>query len=323
MKFDVVIGNPPYQGENHQQIYPSFYLAAHQIAKCVEMIFPIGWQEPKNANNLKILNNATIKEDKQIVFINNKHNVFQNVPGAEWTNIIMWKEGYNNNLNGKQLILIEGKNPEHKHLNYETSQIKKPIEIVNLGRLVYSYSDFETLSHLTSSRKPYGLSTDVIKNTEKYGLKPIFDNKCKSNDIKIYCKSGIVKYAPHDYQLPKCTKHLKKYKVFVAYAWGNMSEKTGLGGAYSDIIIAAPNEICTESYLESGGFDNFEIARRHAKYLMTKFLRALLYLNKFSQHSTTSWDAIPIQTYEEPWWSLTIEEIDNHLMDKYNIPQDI
>ena len=56
---------------------------------------------------------------------------------------------------------------------------------------------------------------------------------------------------------------------------------------------------------------------------MTKFLRALLYLNKFSQHSTTSWDAIPIQTYEEPWWSLTIEEIDNHLMDKYNIPQDI
>lgn len=323
MKFDVVIGNPPYQADNHQQIYPAFYLYARDIAQCVELIFPIGWQSPKNANNLRLLNNADIKEDAQIVFINNKHNVFQNIAGAEWTNIIMWIKDYDNGLQGKQLILTEGTNGVYKHLNYETSQIEKPIEIISLASLVKSFGNFSSFSSITSARKPYGLSTDVISNTEKYGLEPLFDSRTNKNDFKIYCKSAEVKYAPFNYRLPKKTKSISKYKVFVAYAWGNMSEKTGLGGAFSDVIIASPNEICTESYLETGCFDDFNTAQKHAKYLMTKFLRALLYLNKFSQHSTTSWDAIPIQTYDEKWWALSIEEIDNHLMDKYKIPQDI
>ena len=84
-----------------------------------------------------------------------------------------------------------------------------------------------------------------------------------------------------------------------------------------------PGEACTETYLESGLFDSFEIAQKHAKYLMTKFCRALLYVNKFSQHSTSSWGAIPIQDYSEEWWSETIDKIDEHLFDKYCIPEEI
>ena len=47
MKFDVVIGNPPYQGDNHQQLYPDFYLQARKCANQACLIFPTGWQEPK------------------------------------------------------------------------------------------------------------------------------------------------------------------------------------------------------------------------------------------------------------------------------------
>ena len=63
--------------------------------------------------------------------------------------------------------------------------------------------------------------------------------------------------------------------------------------------------------------------QKHAKYLMTKFLRALLYVNKFSQHSTTAWGAIPIQNYSERFWCDSIEEIDNALMEKYQVPLNI
>ena len=52
---------------------------------------------------------------------------------------------------------------------------------------------------------------------------------------------------------------------------------------------------------------------------MTRFLRALLYVNKFSQHSTTAWGAIPIQDYSEEWWNQSIDVIDNRLMEKYRI----
>lgn len=111
--------------------------------------------------------------------------------------------------------------------------------------------------------------------------------------------------------------------MFVPYAWGAMNENVGLGGAYSNIIIGSPYEACTETYLESGCFDSLIKARYHAKYLMTKFLRALLYVNKYSQHSTSAWGSIPIQDYSESWWDETINEIDDHLFDKYNIPVDI
>ena len=96
-----------------------------------------------------------------------------------------------------------------------------------------------------------------------------------------------------------------------------------LGGAYSNIIIASPNDICTETYLESGCFDDYNTAKKHAKYLMTRFFRALYFLNKFSQNSTYSWEAIPQQDYSESWWDKSIKEIDDELMKKYNIPENI
>lgn len=93
MKFDAVVGNPPYQGNNHQQIYPYFYLAARKTSNnYVSLIFPTGWQEPKNANNLSKLNNPEIKADRQIIHIDNCQNVFPGISGAEWVNIILWQK---------------------------------------------------------------------------------------------------------------------------------------------------------------------------------------------------------------------------------------
>ena len=326
MKFDFCIGNPPYQGENHTQLYPDFYLAGRKIASCLEMIFPTGWQAPKNANNLRVLNNKSIKEDPQIVFINNKHNAFLNITGAEWTNIIMWKEGYDNGLNGKQKILTDSKNESIEQLKYDVSQIEKPKEILELFDCVKRKGNFESLSFYVSSLKPYGLRTDFLDDPLKYNLPKIQEEKKQTNDILIY---GLKKrrlstcYIPFDYPLPKRTLSIFKYKVFVPYAWGGGDSKAGLGGTYANIILGKPNEICTETFLETGCFEDFYMAQYHAKYLMTKFLRALLYINKFSQHSTRAWGAIPVQTYEESWWNKSIEDIDKCLMQKYNVPQNI
>ena len=104
MKFNAVVGNPPYQGTNHSQIYPYFYLTSIMIGENVSLIFPIGWQEPKNGNNLGKLNTESIKADKQIVFIDNRQNVFPGISGAEWTNVILWKKQYDNGLGGNQKI---------------------------------------------------------------------------------------------------------------------------------------------------------------------------------------------------------------------------
>lgn len=148
------------------------------------------------------------------------------------------------------------------------------------------------------------------------------EERISNTDIKVI---GLkqVRYIPRDYPLPKRTSALDKYKVFVPYAWGNMSPTAGLGGAFADIIIAKPYEICTETYLESGCFDSLDKAQKHAKYLMTKFARAMLFVNKTSQHSTTAWGDVPVQDYTEYWWNKSIADIDEHLFAKYNVPADI
>ena len=323
MKFTAVVGNPPYQGENHQQIYPYFYLAARELGKFVSLIFPTGWQNPKDGNNLRLLNKKDIKEDPQIIFIDNRQNVFPGISGAEWTNIILWKQDYDNGFNGRQKIYTNGENSQLKLLSTERNHDQKPKEIKEMAEIVASFNNFLPMQSITSVLKPYGLRTDVIKDPTKYKLPPIYVNQNDKSDIKLYALSGKIYYLDKNYPIPKKTKAFNKYKVFVPYAWGNMSENTGLGGAYSDIIIGKPYEIVTETYQEQGPFNTISDAKKHAKFLMTKFTRALLYLNKHSQHSTTAWGAVPVQDYSEKWWDKTVDKIDKELMKKYKIPRNI
>lgn len=322
MKFDVVIGNPPYQGDNHQQLYPDFYLQARKCANQACMIFPTGWQEPKTANGLGKLNKEDIKHDKQIVVIDNRQNVFPDVGGAEWTNIVLWKRFYDNGLDGKQRILTNGENPQDVRLLINKSDKEKPEEIMEMARIVSGFPGFKSMQTITSVRKPYGLSTDVIRDPQKYGLPEIFDKKMNDDDMVLYGDRRKKYYIAKDYPLPRTSVAFDKYKVLYTYAWGGMDGKY-LGGSYSDIIIAEPFEICTETYQEQGAYSTKDEARKHAKYILTRFARALLYMNKHSRHSTTAWGAVPIQSFTESWWSQSIADIDKRLMEKYNIPSNI
>ena len=324
MKFTAVVGNPPYQesSSNNTKLYPYFYTSAMQLAEEVLLIFPTAWQEPKKTNGLQLLNKKEIKEDPQIVVIDNRHNVFPGVAGAEWTNIIHWKKNFNNGLSGKQKILTDGNNETIERLICDTKDIKKPIELIKMSDIIAQSKNFISIERITSSTKPYGLRTDAGENPSKYNLEPMQDNRQSESDIKIVCGTDNIKYVPNNYKLPKENKTKNKFKVFVPNAWGNLS-KHYIGGAYANIILANPNEICTETYIESGCFNDIETTIKHAKYLMTRFCRALLFINKFSILCSNSWGAIPLQDYSEEWWDKSIDEIDDELFKKYNIPEDI
>lgn len=290
------------------------------------MIFPTGWQEPKNANNLKKLNNKETKEDKQIIFIDNKQNVFPGISGAEWTNVILWKKGCDNELDGKQKVLTNGKDENIIKLITDKSDIVKPDEIVKLSKIVTNSPGFVSLQSCTSTRKPYGLRTDVLDNPKKYNLPQIYDKPQYDDDIAIYGlknRKFIKCYIEKDYPIPKITSNIQRFTVLIGKAWGNFSSNY-IGGAYADIVISKPNEICTENFLESGSFNNFKSAQKHAKYIMTKFCRALVFMNKYSQdNSRDKWISVPVQDYSEEWWEDSIAEIDEHLFEKYNIPENI
>ena len=92
---------------------------------------------------------------------------------------------------------------------------------------------------------------------------------------------------------------------------------------FSDIIVAKPYEIATETYQEQGCYNSIDKAIAHAKYIMTRFARACLYIKKTSQHSTNAWGSVPQQDFSEEWWKESIDVIEENLFNKYNIPNNI
>lgn len=322
-KFDAVVGNPPYQGVNGQQIYVDFYLSGRNIADNLCMIFPTGWQGYGQANGLSKMNTPEIKQDKQIVYIKNLVDVFPTVTGAKNTNIILWEKGSDNSLAGMQSIFENGQNIIKK-LPLSRSDVKKPHQIKELTEIVLRQASKYSIANIVSTNRPYGIRTDAFKNKQKYGLEFISETRLNPDDIKIYGVKNEIQFMPRDMidKLPK-TGFYDKYKLFIPKAWGNMSQSY-LGGAYSNIIFAKPFEICTETYNEVGGFRDAEYIRFIAKYLMTKYARALLFSNKVSQDtSRIIYCNIPQENFSEPWWDESIDSINSHLFKKYNVPQDI
>ena len=325
MKFDVVIGNPPYQ-EGNYQIYTDFYVNAIKQANHVCLIFPTGWQQFKTANGLKKMNDIKIKRDNQIVQIDNRQNVFEGVAGAEWTNIILWKRFYDNGLNGKQRILLEGKYQGEALLPVSKSDIEKPKEIFSIAEKVGAFES-EKISSIGSASKPYGFRADPIDNPQKYNL-TLSDTRTNHYNVRLFGNKN--RKRSHTFieksKLIRESEMLESFKIFVPKAWGNMDERKGyLGGAFSEILIAKPFDACSEMYIEFGPFNDVSEAKNAKKYFYTKFFRAVFYKDKTSQNTARdTYRSVPLQNFtnnSDIDWSQSIAQIDQQLYKKYGLDE--
>ena len=338
MKFDYVIGNPPYQdSENHMRLYPDFYVSCLRVGKNVELIFPVGWQEPKNANNLRKMNVPEIKEDRQIVFIDNVHNVFQGITGAEWTNIILWKQGFDNGLGGKQKIYTEGKNPVITQL-YTDKVLQLPPILESIKSKVMQ-SNFVSLTSIMYLQNKYNLDvllrehpecrneiscgTDKRMRSNAFDKVSVFFDDKQDDSIKVV---GLVKgkrafrYIPTKYFM--ANEATDKYKVLMPVA----SNAGVFGSILSPFEIAYPNVGYTETFMAIGAFDTELEASNVFKYLKTKFVRTMLGILKTNQNGKREvWACVPLQDYtsfSDIDWSQSISDIDRQLYAKYGLTQE-
>ena len=79
----------------------------------------------------------------------------------------------------------------------------------------------------------------------------------------------------------------------------------------------------TDTFLCIGQFEQLTDAQALEKYLKSKFLRALLSINKVTQDNPKRvWSLIPIQDFtfnSDIDWSKSISEIDQQLYEKYGL----
>lgn len=333
MKFDVVIGNPPYQDESkgdndnfHAPIYNEFYDLSESISDLVTLITPARFlfdagSTPK-AWNKKMLSD---KHFKVVSFFNKSDEIFPNTDIKGGVAISMWdvKESFGSIKNQYAPAGIYIPFPK-------LTSIMKKVSLISseyLDSIVYAPENYKFTEKLHNDN-PTVISR--LSKGHKYDLKSnVFDKlndiffkvqpKDNSNYVKIIGLSHlkrVERYIRSDYVTNNT--NFKKWKVFIPKANGSGA----LGETLSKPLIGKPFVGNTQTFISIGNFNSEYEAQALMKYIKTKFARVMLGILKITQDNTrTRWRLVPMQDFtsnSDIDWQKSIHEIDQQLYKKYD-----
>lgn len=326
MKFDAVVGNPPYQ-EQYQgdsnganPVYHLFIDVARQLCERGTFIHPARFlfnvgKTPKEWNE-RILND---KHFKIIQYWQSSFDLFPTVDIKGGVAISAWNKD-------KIIKPIKAFYPYEelfsiiekiKATNFTPfSNIVAPVGIYRLTDDLYS-------ENLWAQNRPsIGHKYDVTSNVFEVFPELFFDEKPMDgfDYIKIYGRknnSRTIQWIKKNYV--KVPENFGKYKVFIAKANGSGI----LGEVLSFPVIGEPLEGHTFTFLSIGSFDSKEEANACLKYISTKFTRIVLGSLKPTQDNLKeTWANVPMQcfsTNSDIDWAQSLHDIDQQLFVKYGL----
>lgn len=318
MKFDVIIGNPPYQMSDGgaqasaSPIYQYFIEKAKKLnPKYLCMIIPARWYA--GGKGLDKFRENMLK-DKHIVELHDFTDASECFSGVEIKGGVcyfLWNRDTENDCKVTSHLL-----------NNITSVMTRPLlendsdsfirynEAISILRKVQVLKE-ESFSTIVSSRKPFGLETN-FKNFSK--------EKSEKENTKIYANQnqGYVNKS----QVSKNENWINLWKILIPKAVGS--------GKMNELrlkpIIAEPNSCCTETYVVIGPFEKKDVMENCENYVKTTFFHFMLGLKKYTQDTTSKTYAfVPLQDFTSTSdidWTKSIPEIDAQLYKKYNLTQE-
>ena len=305
MKFDVIIGNPPYQlsdGGNGASAKPIYHLFVEQAKKLkpryLSMIIPARWYA--GGKGLDIFRNSMLTDDRLRIIHDfvDASDCFTGVEIKGGVCYFLWDRDYHGDCticsHSGNKIVSEMKRPLLENNCDTFIRYNDAIQILHKIR---QFSE-KTFDNLVSPRKPFGLATD-FRNYAK--------NKDMIHSLKIYAQKDTGYISPN--QIEKNKEWINLWKVYIP-------EAIGSGNMETDVVkplLGEPNTVCSETYVVVNPTNEKQIAENIISYINTKFFHFLLGLKKITQHTTSkTYSFIPIQNFTK---SLT----DKDLYDKYNL----
>lgn len=311
MKFDVIIGNPPYQisdsghAASAKPIYHKFIeLSILLSPKYITMITPSRWMtggKGLDKFRKKMLNDKRISH---IVDFKNSFECFPSVSIEGGVSFFLWNREHRDSC-----LYVDANNEKTSlvHLNRYNTMVRNIVGINVIEKVMSSSQCF--LSDTILSRKPFGLSTFFKEYSaiKKPGYIGLFGNKKLMKDCAGfgYVKASVVQ---------KNNEVIPRYKVLVPAARGRSSsvKQQVLGNP----IFCPPQSICSETYIVVGSYDSEYECNNMISYVKTKFFRFMVSLKKETQHaSQLVYGFVPHLPMSQEW-------SDEKLYKKYNLTQE-
>lgn len=324
MRFNAVVGNPPYQEEGlntrKAPLYHLFYDAANKLSNYVTLITPARFlfdagQTPKKWNE-KMLNDVHFKV---VNYFPDSKDVFNTV-----------------DIKGGVAIGLINKQEQFGRIGIFTvyNELNSIIEKVVKNPLM----DFSSMMDIVSSRGLYRFSEQLFIDSpnakEKLGkgtgnmiasnvfekLPEVFKTDKTDNSISFIGRLNnerVQRFVDKKYIIQN--EYLSTYNVIIPKSNGT--------GAYGEVlskpIISEKWQGSTDTFISIGIFDNYSEAQALLKYLNTKFLRSMLGIKKATQdNSKNVWEYVPIQDFTSESdidWNVSIADIDKQLYLKYGL----
>ena len=338
LKFDVVIGNPPYQDESkgdndnyRAPIYNDFYDLSIQLSNLVTLITPARFlfnagSTPKDWNR-KMLNNEHFKIIK---YIANSGDVFPRTDIKGGVAITL------NDHTKKFGSISDNYAPAGIYIPFEIlvkimNKVVKHTKLIGLDTIVYAPENYKftdkmhkenptVIGRLSKGHK-YDLKSNVFDKLPDIFLDK--DPKDGYEYIKIYGlknRHRVVEYIRKDYIENKT--NFEGWKVFLPKANGSGS----LGETLSTPLVGKPLVGNTQTFISIGDFKTEFEANAVMKYIKSKFARVMLGILKITQDNTSKvWKLVPMQNFtsnSDIDWSQSIANIDQQLYRKYGLSQD-
>lgn len=323
MRFDVIVGNPPYQltdsgfGTSAAPIYDKFVSQAKKLnPRFITMIIPARWFA--GGKGLDEFREEMLTDDRirSIDDYLSASDVFPGVGLKGGICIFLWDRDnrgscrVTTHFNGKHLSTANRKLLEEGadvfiRFNEGLSILKKVMAVETGQENLLSLPEEKRFDRMVSSRKPFGLET-TFKGKPK---------KKADDDLLIY-QNGGTGYVPRK-SVSSGTQYIDYWKIYT----GRAAPGTGNKDTYPHRIISTPfigepGTISSETYLCIGPLDTQAHAESVLSYLSCKLTRLLILLHKPSQDTTRKvYTFVPTQDWNKEW-------TDEELYKKYGLSED-
>ena len=327
VKFDVVVGNPPYQNEGvgvvarDEPIYHRFMDLAYEVADRTVLITPARFLFNAGQTS-KAWNKKMLKDDhlKVIYFAQKSEEVFPNtdIKGGV---VVTYRDAK------KIFGAIETFTPI-KWLNDLLYLVRRKVKR-SFNEYLYGRSSYK-LTKLVYEENPELKGRVKFSEEKSIGsnifekLPEIFlDSPLTEDYIRIYGRQNnerVYKWIKKTYLEPH--DNFNKYKVLLPKSNGSGV----LGEILSAPLVGPPLLGHTQTFISFGAFDTEKEAENCLKFIKTDIARAMLGTLKITQDNATKevWSNVPwfdFNDYSIIDWSRSIEEIEEQLYDYFNLPE--